>query len=54
MNPMRRTLLVAMATLVWLWLAASPASAHSVAGVSATNFQHQPAVGRPRPCRASR
>lgn len=36
---MRRTLLVAMATLVWLGLAAPPASAHSVSGQSATNFQ---------------
>jgi hypothetical protein len=36
---MRRTLLVAMATLVWLGVAAPPASAHSVSGQSATNFQ---------------
>ncbi|MGH9009788.1 MAG: hypothetical protein ACRDYF_08080 [Acidimicrobiia bacterium] len=36
---MRRTLLVATATLVWLGVAAPPASAHSVSGVSATNFQ---------------
>jgi hypothetical protein len=36
---MRRTLLVATATLVWLGVAAAPASAHSVAGVSGTNFQ---------------
>ena len=39
MRPMRRTLLVATATLVWLGVAAPPASAHSVSGVSATNFQ---------------
>ena len=36
---MRRTLLVATAALVWLGVAAPPASAHSVSGVSATNFQ---------------
>ena len=36
---MRRILLVATATLVWLGVAAAPASAHSVAGVSGTNFQ---------------
>jgi len=36
---MRRTLLVATATLLWLGVAAAPASAHSVAGVSATNFR---------------
>jgi hypothetical protein len=35
---MRRTLLVATATLVWLGVAAPPASAHSVSGQSATNF----------------
>jgi hypothetical protein len=38
MRPMRRTLLVATATLLWLGVAAAPASAHSVAGVSPTNF----------------
>ena len=36
---MRRTLLVATATLLWLGVAAAPASAHSVAGVSPTNFR---------------
>src|SRR5581483_8114574 len=35
---MRRILLSAAAVLVWLGLAAAPASAHSVSGVSATNF----------------
>jgi hypothetical protein len=35
---MRRILLCAAAALVWLGLAAAPASAHSVSGVSATNF----------------
>jgi hypothetical protein len=35
---MRRTLLVATATLLWLGVAAAPASAHSVAGVSPTNL----------------
>jgi hypothetical protein len=39
MSAMRRTLLVATAALVWFGVAAPPASAHSVAGVSATNFQ---------------
>ncbi len=39
MSAMRRTLLVTTAALVWLGMAAPPASAHSVAGVSATNFQ---------------
>ena len=39
MSAMRRTLLVATAALVWLGVAAPPASAHSVSGVSATNFQ---------------
>ncbi len=38
MSPMRRTLLVATAALVWLGMAAVPASAHSVSGQSATNF----------------
>jgi hypothetical protein len=36
---MRRTLLVATATLLWLTVAAAPASAHSVSGQSATNFR---------------
>ena len=36
---MRRTLLVATATLLWLGMAAAPASAHSVSGQSATNFR---------------
>ncbi len=35
---MRRILLCATTALVWLGLAAAPASAHSVSGVSATNF----------------
>jgi hypothetical protein len=35
---MRRILLVATAGFVWLGVAAAPASAHSVAGQSATNF----------------
>jgi hypothetical protein len=39
MSAMRRLLLVATATLVWLGVAAAPASAHSVSGVSGTNFQ---------------
>ena len=39
MSAMRRTLLVATAALVWLAVAAPPASAHSVSGQSATNFQ---------------
>ena len=39
MSAMRRTLLVATAVLVWVGVAAQPASAHSVSGVSATNFQ---------------
>ncbi len=39
MSAMRRTLLVATAALVWVGVAAQPASAHSVSGVSATNFQ---------------
>jgi hypothetical protein len=39
MSAMRRTLLVATAALVWLGVAAPPASAHSVSGVSATNFK---------------
>jgi lysylphosphatidylglycerol synthetase-like protein (DUF2156 family) len=36
---MRRILLIATATLVWLGVAAAPASAHSVSGVSGTNFE---------------
>jgi hypothetical protein len=39
MSAMRRILLVATATLVWLGVAAAPASAHSVSGVSGTDFQ---------------
>ena len=39
MTPMRRILVVATATLVWLGVAAAPASAHNVAGVGGTNFQ---------------
>ena len=39
MSAMRRILLVATATLVWLGVAAAPASAHSVSGVSGTNFE---------------
>jgi len=39
MAAMRRILLVATATLIWLGVAAAPASAHSVSGVSGTNFQ---------------
>jgi lysylphosphatidylglycerol synthetase-like protein (DUF2156 family) len=39
MSPMRRILLVATATLVWLGVAAAPASAHNVAGVGGTNFE---------------
>ena len=35
---MRRILFAASAVVVWLGLAAAPASAHSVSGVSATNF----------------
>jgi len=35
---MRRILLSVTAALVWLGVAAAPASAHSVSGVSATNF----------------
>ncbi|HZQ77523.1 MAG TPA: hypothetical protein VFE55_09350 [Acidimicrobiia bacterium] len=35
---MRRILLCAAAAVVWLGVAAAPASAHSVSGVSATNF----------------
>ena len=35
---MRRLLLTAAAVLLWLGVAAAPASAHSVSGVSATNF----------------
>jgi hypothetical protein len=35
---MRRLLLAATAGFVWLGVAAAPASAHSVSGVSATNF----------------
>src|SRR5439155_10614063 len=35
---MRRLLLSATAALLWLGVAAAPASAHSVSGVSATNF----------------
>jgi hypothetical protein len=38
MRAMRRILLSAAAALVWLGVAAAPASAHSVSGVSATNF----------------
>lgn len=39
MNDMRRTLSTVAATLVWLVALAGPASAHSVSGVSATNFR---------------
>jgi len=39
MSAMRRIVLVATATLVWLGVAAAPASAHSVSGVSGTNFK---------------
>lgn len=39
MSAMRRTFLVATAAFLWLGVAAPPASAHSVAGVSATNFK---------------
>ena len=39
MTPMRRILVLAMATCGWIGLAAAPASAHSVSGVSGTNFQ---------------
>jgi hypothetical protein len=35
---MRRILLAASAVVLWLGLAAAPASAHNVSGVSATNF----------------
>src|SRR5438067_9125645 len=35
---MRRIVLAASAVVLWLGLAAAPASAHSVSGVSATNF----------------
>ena len=35
---MRRILLAASAVVVWLGVAAAPASAHSVSGVSATNY----------------
>jgi hypothetical protein len=35
---MRRILLIAAAALVWVGVAAAPASAHTVSGVSATNF----------------
>ena len=38
MSAMRRALLVATAALLWLGVAAPPASAHSVSGQSATNF----------------
>ena len=38
MTAMRRILLSATAALVWVGLTAAPASAHSVSGVSATNF----------------
>src|SRR5438552_9143803 len=38
MTAMRRILLSATAVLAWLGVAAAPASAHSVSGVSATNF----------------
>lgn len=38
MRAMRRILLSAAAALVWVGVAAPPASAHSVSGVSATNF----------------
>jgi hypothetical protein len=39
MTPMRRILLSATAVLVWLGVVATPASAHSVSGVTATNFR---------------
>jgi hypothetical protein len=39
MNAMRRTISTVAATLVWLVALAVPASAHSVSGVSATNFE---------------
>ncbi|MDQ1507083.1 MAG: dye decolorizing peroxidase, partial [Actinomycetota bacterium] len=35
---MRRIVLAATAALVWLGVAAAPASAHSVSGVSASNY----------------
>jgi len=38
MRAMRRILLSVTAALVWIGVAAAPASAHSVSGVSATNF----------------
>ncbi|HVW31439.1 MAG TPA: hypothetical protein VHL53_02765 [Acidimicrobiia bacterium] len=38
MAAMRRILLAVTVALVWLGVAAAPASAHSVSGVSATNF----------------
>ena len=41
MTAMRRILLSTTAALLWLGLTAAPASAHSVSGVSATNF-HTP------------
>jgi hypothetical protein len=39
MSAMRRLLLVATAAVVWIGVAAAPASAHSVSGVSGTNFK---------------
>ncbi|HZQ79868.1 MAG TPA: hypothetical protein VFE55_21240 [Acidimicrobiia bacterium] len=47
---MRRILLAASAVVVWLGVAAAPASAHSVSGVSATNFHtHLKSVTPPVP-----
>src|SRR5207237_9657791 len=46
---MRRILLATTAGLVWLGVTAAPASAHSVSGVSATNFHTHLTSVTPRP-----
>ena len=49
MAAMRRILLATTAGLVWLGVTAAPASAHSVSGVSATNFHTHLTSVTPRP-----
>jgi hypothetical protein len=48
MAAMRRTLTTVAATLVWLVAFAAPVSAHSVSGVSATNFETRITAVEPR------
>ncbi len=50
---MRRILLSVTAALVWLGVAAAPASAHSVSGVSATSVPARPAAASPSERRRS-